>query len=97
MITETQQLVSEIEAVADLLGISASTVGERAGQGGQFYARLKAGKRAWPETIQTVRHRLAAMQNEVSDNAPKSGCEISHDGAKAVIQAAPAKKTRGAA
>lgn len=57
----TEQLRSEIEAVAAALKVSPSTVGERAGQGGKFYARLCAGCRVWPETAEKVRSRMADM------------------------------------
>ena len=59
--TESHILAAEIEAVAADLGLAPSTVGERAGQGGHFYARLKADKRVWPETAAKVRLRLAEM------------------------------------
>jgi len=58
--TEIQKLVSEIEAYAHARGISPSTVGERAGQGGGFYRRVKSGRRAWPDTISKVRAYMAA-------------------------------------
>ena len=70
--TEAQSLLAEIEAVAAALNISPSTVGERAGQGGRFYSRLKAGKRVWPETAERVRAELARMR--------ASECEKSHGG-----------------
>lgn len=54
--TEAQTLIREIETAALDLGIAPSTVGERAGQGGHFYLRLKAGCRVWPETAAKVRH-----------------------------------------
>lgn len=57
----TEQLRAEIEAAAAALGVAPSTVGERAGQGGRFYARLCEGKRVWPETAETVRLRIASM------------------------------------
>lgn len=57
----TQILLAEMEAAAASLGIEPSTLGERAGQGGQFYARLKEGKRVWPETAQKVRDKIAEM------------------------------------
>jgi len=53
-------LIAEIEAAASALGIAPSTVGERAGQGGRFYARLKEGRRAWPETAERVRSWIRA-------------------------------------
>lgn len=59
----TEQLKAEIEAVAQTLGISPSTVGERAGQGGRFYARLCEGRRVWPDTAERVRRRLAQMSS----------------------------------
>ena len=61
--TEIERLVSEIETYARRSGISPSTVGERAGQGGLFYRRLKEGRRAWPDTIEKVRRYM-------SDNPP---------------------------
>jgi hypothetical protein len=68
---EAQALAAEIEALAARLEIAPSTVGERAGQGGRFYKRLKDGKRVWPDTAKRVRERLALMASE----AP---CESSH-------------------
>jgi hypothetical protein len=53
--TLTQELAAEMEAAASRIGIEPSTLGERAGQGGRFYARLKEGKRVWPETAQKIR------------------------------------------
>jgi hypothetical protein len=53
--TLSQELVAEMEAAASRIGIEPSTLGERAGQGGRFYARLKEGKRVWPETAQKIR------------------------------------------
>ena len=70
----TDTLKSEIEAVAVALNIAPSTVGERAGQGGQFYARLCEGKRVWPDTAERVRERLAQM---MSPSAPSTSREAS--------------------
>lgn len=58
----TQTLISEIEATAAELGIAPSTVGERAGQGGQFYKRLCEGKRVWPDTAEAVLTKLGTMR-----------------------------------
>jgi hypothetical protein len=60
---DAQALAAEIEALAADLDIAPSTVGERAGQGGSFYRRLKDGKRVWPETAKKVRERLAQMRD----------------------------------
>ncbi len=57
--TLTQTLRAEMEAAAARIGIEPSTLGERAGQGGRFYARLVAGKRVWPETAAKVRQWIA--------------------------------------
>jgi DNA-binding LacI/PurR family transcriptional regulator len=57
------QLITEIKAKADELGISPSTVGERAGQGGQFYSRLERGCRVWPETAEKVLAALKQMNS----------------------------------
>ena len=59
--SDTDNLISEIEATAWVLGLSPSTIAERAGQGGKFYARLTAGKRSWPETVAKVRASLEAQ------------------------------------
>jgi hypothetical protein len=72
MSTLSEQLAREIEAAAARLGIEPSTVGERAGQGGRFYARLKEGKRVWPETAEKVRARIAQLSGPSSSDAPLS-------------------------
>ena len=58
------KLLAAIEAAASEIGLAPSTVGERAGQGGRFYSRLKSGCRVWPETEQQVRERILAMLSE---------------------------------
>ena len=68
---EAEALVIEIEALAAHLEIAPSTVGERAGQGGMFYSRLKQGKRVWPDTARKVRERLSQMRSNAS-------CDSSH-------------------
>lgn len=64
MKTPSESLAEEIEAVAARLGMSPSTVGERAGQGGKFYDRLRAGRRVWPETVTKVRAKLRALESK---------------------------------
>lgn len=54
-------LISAIERKALEMNLSPSTIGERAGQGGRFYARLVEGRRVWPETAERVLARLARM------------------------------------
>lgn len=77
-------LASEIETAAASLGISPSTLGARAGQGGRFYVRLKDGKRVWPETAAKVRGWIAAQTGasgspseitsiNAADTAPMTG------------------------
>jgi hypothetical protein len=61
-ISLTITLRAEMEAAAARLGIEPSTLGERAGQGGRFYARLKDGKRVWPETAAKVRDYIARLE-----------------------------------
>lgn len=68
MMTEIEQLIQEIEACARDLAVAPSTIGERAGQGGRFYARLKAGKRVWPETIAAVRVRIQELRSAAIPN-----------------------------
>ena len=65
--TTTHEIIGAIENAAARLGIAPSTVGQRAGQGGHFYARLKAGKRVWPETAQKVLEAIEHM------NTPSTG------------------------
>lgn len=60
--TLSQTLIAEMEAAASRIGIEPSTLGERAGQGGRFYARLKEGKRVWPETAEKVRKTIADLE-----------------------------------
>ena len=63
---EAQALLHEIEAASADLGIAPSTVGERVGQGGHFYRRLKNGCRVWPETAAKVRVRLIELREHQS-------------------------------
>lgn len=63
------KLIFAIEDAASALGISPSTVGERAGQGGQFYARLKEGKRVWPETAEKVLSAIKTMRTSNKVNS----------------------------
>jgi hypothetical protein len=62
----TSSLITQIEQAAARLNVAPSTIGERAGQGGRFYARLKDGARVWPETDRKVRDWIAA-------NVPEQG------------------------
>lgn len=64
--TLTDTLRAEMEAAASRIGIEPSTLGERAGQGGRFYARLKEGKRVWPETAEKVRKWIADNATEAN-------------------------------
>lgn len=48
-------LLSEIDAYCSARGITPQTFGRLAGQGGNFYNRLRDGRRAWPETVAKVR------------------------------------------
>lgn len=79
--TDAQKLKEEIERAASTLGIAPSTLGERIGQGGQFYSRLCKGHRVWPETAEKARARISAL---ISSTA----CELSHGGASDVVQEA---------
>lgn len=67
-------ILSEIEAAAETLSKSPSTIGRDVGQGGRFYARLKGGARVWPETADNVREKLAAMlrEHEQRNRSPSS-------------------------
>ena len=55
-------LATEMEAAAAALGMSPSTIGREAGQGGRFYARIKGGARHWPETREKVMNTIAALR-----------------------------------
>lgn len=70
--SEAQALIREIEAAAADFDMAPSTVGERAGQGGHFYRRLKDGRRFWPETADKVRAWIAderARRSEQQEGA----------------------------
>jgi uncharacterized protein (UPF0212 family) len=60
MQTDIHNLIREMEACSEALGLSLTTIGRKVGQDGLFYARLKAGKRAWPETVEKARAWIAA-------------------------------------
>jgi len=51
-------LIERIEAMASALGLEPSTVGEKTGQGGKFYSRLKSGCRVWPDTAAKANRKL---------------------------------------
>ena len=65
----TPDFIKTIEDHAAKLGIAPSTLCERAGQGGRFYARIKSGKRCWPETADKVRAYIAANPPETESAA----------------------------
>ena len=89
--TYIEQLRADIEAAAEQLGIKPSTLGEKAGQGGQFYKRLVEGKQVWPQTAENVRKSISALLNE---QAIKSNdCDVSHVSASAQIQGEGADKS----
>ena len=75
--SNTEHLRAEIEATAKELGLAPSTVGERAGQGGKFYARLCEGRRVWPETALAVRKRLVEMRSLSSPTSAAPSQEAS--------------------
>lgn len=62
---ERQRLIASMRAYADQVGIAPSTLGRLAGNGGDFYARLTAGNRIWPETGRKVTDYMA--ENPVGD------------------------------
>ncbi len=68
----TKSLIADMEAAASILKIAPSTLGERVGQGGRFYARLCEGARVWPETADKVREKIAEQL------ARRAHCEPSH-------------------
>lgn len=46
------------------LGVSVSTLGRLAGQGGRFHERLREGRRVWPETIDKVRAAITSERKK---------------------------------
>ena len=54
-------LVDLIEAAASAMNLAPSTLGEKLGQGGRFYSRIKAGCGVLPKTEASVRQKLVAM------------------------------------
>lgn len=59
-------IAKEIEDASERLGLAPSTICERAGQGGRFYARLKSGARCWPGTAAKVRAWIAEQSEGAS-------------------------------
>ena len=57
--TDIDILKHELEEYARRAGISVSTLGRLAGQGGDFYQRISRGCRVWPETSEKVRAYMA--------------------------------------
>lgn len=74
MESTSQQLVDEMERAAAALGLAPSTIGREAGQGGRFYARIKAGARVWPETRAKVMATIAQLERGQS-TAPPTGAQ----------------------
>lgn len=66
MSTPVEQLRVEFEAAGAELDIPLTTLGSRVGQGGHFHKRLSEGKRMWPETIESVRHRLHELRTQAA-------------------------------
>jgi hypothetical protein len=79
---DTEKLRADMEAAAIVLGIAASSIGEKAGQGGQFYGRVKRGCRVWPETAARVRGKIAALKSEL----PVGSCDLSHGNDRQAFQ-----------
>ena len=57
---ESQNLLAEIEAFAAETGLAETTLGRKAVNDGKLAARLRAGKRVWPETAERVRDFMRA-------------------------------------
>lgn len=53
--TYQEQIIQEMLAYCKVAGISPATLGREAGQGGNFFARMKQGKQAFPSTIEGIR------------------------------------------
>tara|TARA_R100001369_G_scaffold79583_1_gene109639 strand:- start:728 stop:1012 length:285 start_codon:yes stop_codon:yes gene_type:complete len=88
--TQSNQLRTDIEVAAKALGVSPSTVGEKAGQGGQFYSRLVNGKRVWPETAEKVRKTIADL---LVEQEAKATCDVSHEADSGGVQGHAAGKS----
>ena len=59
-----KQFISEFEEAASGLGLAPSTLGRLVGLGGDFHARVKAGRRVWPETIEKARCGIDRIRAE---------------------------------
>lgn len=55
MMTDTQILLQEIDAFIQSCGLAESTFGRKAVNDGKLVARLRNGRRVWPETAERVR------------------------------------------
>lgn len=67
---DTEALIAEIDAYCGQAGISPATLGRQAGQGGNFYKRLREGRRSWPETMEKVRQYM--RENPPADCANRA-------------------------
>ena len=63
-LSETEQLLKDIEAYCTAMGIAETTFGKKAVKDGRFCQRIRDGGRTWPETIERIRKYMA-------DNPPR--------------------------
>ncbi|WP_386681903.1 hypothetical protein [Loktanella sp. R86503] len=89
----THEIITKLEEAAVEFGVKPSTIGEKIGQGGQFYARLLNGKRCWPETYAKVDLGLRLMRENGDINLPNGWSrDLSHGNAANGLQDASPKE-----
>ena len=62
--TPHDDLIRECLAYCERVGIKQTTFGQRAVKDRNFVARLQAGGRCWPETVDKVRAYIAANSTD---------------------------------
>ncbi len=69
----TATLLAEIDAFLEETGMGVAYFGKRAAGNSELVARLRAGRRCWPETAVKVRSFIKAERKQRSRPAPAQG------------------------
>lgn len=63
---DIEQLLVEVDEYLARTGMAASTFGKKTVNDGKCIDRLRAGGRAWPETVEAIRHFMAGSKSEAA-------------------------------
>lgn len=70
---DNDSIIREVEGFIAKTGMAESTLGRKALNDGKAIARLREGKRMWPETIEKLRAFIAAETPSASDDGQSEG------------------------